>query len=167
MRTRDAMRILFPRKRRWTQTARWREAMLKNLSRAPRKHSAEKTWQIKQAVRDSVAMPPEQRPTQTDLARSFGVSKQRINRLWRTLPPSVLLDEADRNRESGVIPAHIAAREALLRSSVSHGLQPAETAQRQQEPSRASYPAAIHPAQIDAAILAYVGFDPNRSGGWF
>ena len=124
MRTRDAIRLLsrygaFPRrKRRWQPTSRWYNAMMENLARAPRKHSPEKTWQIKQAVRDWLALPEAQRPTQEALADTWGVSKQRINRLVHTLPPSVPFDQTDRMASSGVIPAHIAARDAFLHSTV-------------------------------------------------
>jgi hypothetical protein len=59
-----------------------------NLARAPRRRSAEETWRIKQAVRDWLAAAPEQRPTQQDLARQLGVSKQYINRLVHRLPPT-------------------------------------------------------------------------------
>lgn len=164
MRTRDAVRILFPRKRRWQPTQRWRGAMRENLSRAPRRRSSEETWRIKEAVRDWLAMPAKQRPTQEELARSLRVTKQYINRLVRKLPPR---DDFSEPATPSVIPAHIAAREALLRSPVSYiPPQPPETAQAQPGLSRASY-SAVHSSQIDAAILGYIGFNPNRSKGWF
>jgi hypothetical protein len=39
--------------------------------------------------------------------------------------------------------------------------------QHQHRPAPAPHPTAIHPAQIDAAILAYIGFNANKSKGWF
>ena len=99
MGTRDAIKLLrqygvFPRrKRRWQPTEQWRAAMLENLSRDPRRRSPEETWQIKQAVRDWLALPEAQRPTQQALADTWGVSKQRINRLVHQLPPSAPLSE--------------------------------------------------------------------------
>lgn len=136
--------------------------MYENLSRAPRLRSAEETWRIKEAVRDWLAAPAEQRQTQQDLARSLGVTKQYINLLVRRLPPSDIAAESqpaltERPAES-VIPAHIAAREALLRSPVPDDSQPAETAQlrlapveHNREPSRIKLLADAH----DAAIIAY------------
>ena len=189
MRIRDAVRILqqageLPRrKRRWQPTARWRAAMAGNLSRAPRRRSADETWRIKQAVRDWLALPPERRPTQQDLARSFGVSKAYINRLVHRLPPSdapahIAADHhepspapvaATRTERQGpsVIPAHIAAREAFLRSpapSRSEAAQPsAAPVGCNQGPSAVKRLADAH----DAALLAHVGYNPNRSKGWF
>ena len=163
MGTRDAIRLLrqygvFPRrKRRWQPTEQWRAAMLENLSRAPRRRSPEETWQIKQAVRDWLALPEAQRPTQQALADTWGVSKQRINRLVHQLPPSDPFDQADR------IPEQLPGA-APLRSPVSHAPQAvAPQTGPAPPPARLKVIADAH----DAAILEFIGYNPNRSKGWF
>jgi hypothetical protein len=85
-------------------------------------------------------MPPEQRPTQADLARSLGVSKQRINRLVRTLPPSdrSLSSRSDSNDlppAPGVVPAHVAACAALLHSPAAQSPGQAKPAHQQEGPT--------------------------------
>ena len=100
------------RERLWRPTPAWEQAWRENLARAPRLRSPEESWRIKQAVRDWLAAPPEQRPAQQDLARELGVSKQYVNRLVHRLPPAVPYQtEAAARPAQSTTPAHIAARD--------------------------------------------------------
>ena len=81
----------FRRTRYWRPTGAWERAWRRNLSRAPRKHTAEQSLAIKHAVWDWREHGPNTRPIQEDLAASLGVSKQYINRLVHSLPPRLAL----------------------------------------------------------------------------
>jgi|SRR5579864_354244 len=79
----------FPRTSYWRPTERWERAWRRNLARAPRKHTAEESRQIKNAVYEWRELPPIERPTLEDLASQFDppVTKQYLSRLAHTLPP--------------------------------------------------------------------------------
>jgi hypothetical protein len=81
----------FPSRRWWRPTAAWEQAWRRNLARAPRRHTAEESLQIKHAVWDWREQDPTTRPIQEHLAASLGVSKQYLNRLVHSLPPRTAL----------------------------------------------------------------------------
>jgi len=90
---RNAMNLLFGRKRRWRPTPRWESAMQRNLARAPSKQHPEESQQIKEAVYEWGEQDPRTRPTQEEMARRLcnllgrdKLSKQYINRLVNGLP---------------------------------------------------------------------------------
>lgn len=85
----DVLSVLFPRKRLWRPTERWRCAMQGNLARAPRLRSPEESRQVKEAVWAWLDLPPSEKPTLEKVGRRFEppVSKQYLSRLARTLPP--------------------------------------------------------------------------------
>ena len=81
----------FPRTRYWRPTEAWEQAWRRNLARAPRRHTAEESLEIKHAVWDWLEQDPQTRPLQKQLAASLGVSNQYINSLIHRLPARTAL----------------------------------------------------------------------------
>jgi hypothetical protein len=83
------------------------------------------------------------------------------------------LDMADRWRCQPKATLEDVRRLAELREGVSDP-QPVAVPHPKQMPQQPQQPelawascSAVHPTQIDAAILAYIRFNPNKSKGWF
>ncbi len=75
------LKRLFPAPRLFSRTERWRQASERNLTKAPRRRSYEKSGRIKCAVYEWCRENPETRITQQELAHQLGVSKQYVNRV--------------------------------------------------------------------------------------
>jgi len=89
-----------------TRTERRQLAWRANLALAPRRRSPEETERIKDRIGAWLDTPPlAGRPTQEELARSLGVSKQYVSKMVRRLKGQRLDMEAAREPVAPAVPA--------------------------------------------------------------